>query len=164
MKFILALLALAAIICFAQAEATCKVGALIAFEPTACDSCTYCSGSKSSSCCNVAIDTALKTAMAFVDAAGVPAACSSAIKTYACAKCDAKNQQYVTGTLGADFTVCKAQCQSMVSACTGVTGFSDMFTAGCDALPETNCWNAASTAQASLVAIVALLSVVLALF
>ena len=164
MKFILALLALAAIVCFANAEATCKVGALVAFEPAACDSCTYCSGSKSSSCCNAVVDAALKATMAFVEVAGVPAGCTSAIKTYACAKCDTKNQQYVTGALGADFTVCKAQCQSMVSACTGVTGMSALFSAGCDSLPETNCWNAASTAQASIVAIVALLSVVLALF
>ena len=94
---------------------------------------------------------------------GASTACLDEWKGLYCSQCEPSNQKYISGSNGADFVVCKAQCLKIKTACAGLSG-TPYATTSCDNLPETDCWNAASSAQASIVAIVALLSVVLALF
>ncbi|KAF0984696.1 hypothetical protein FDP41_000595 [Naegleria fowleri] len=135
--------------CFAQ---QCKNRKTFA-DPTACTSCTFCTATKSSSCCTAAEDSAASLAASVGQL--VSTGCYDLMKMGACAICDPKNQQFVNenGTL----VVCKSACQRVVSAC-GLTSVS------CDSMPTTNCWSGALSVvmlwKASLVFMVMMIGVV----
>ncbi|KAF0984695.1 hypothetical protein FDP41_000594 [Naegleria fowleri] len=124
---VIALVALLASSCLAQ---QCKNRNPFA-DPAPCPSCTFCTATKSSSCCTAAEDSAASLGAAFAQL--ISTGCYDLMKMGACAICDPKNQQYVVnGTL----VVCKSACQRATSACGGATS-------ACDSMPTTDCWSGA---------------------